>query len=246
MQINTILENSKSIIITGYSIGGAIASLTALWLLSYLQTLSSPTQILCVTFGSPLLGNKSLSKSLLRQRWVGNFCHVVLKHDIIPRLLFAALAPINTQLHYVFQYIQSTITSQSSQINIPVTEEIKEHLFRFVLNYMEKMAKESKEKMESCAGIFWPFGNYLLCTEESAVCADNSVSVVKLLYLMLAKGNSKSCFEDHLKYGYCVERMSIQFLMRKGFLVEDIHMSNYEAGLELALESTGLANQVLE
>lgn len=242
-QMKTLVEQSKSIILTGHSIGGAIASLTTLWLLSYIQTIPSPPEILCITFGSPLLGNKSLSKSLLRQRWAANFCHVVLKHDIIPRLLFAPLIPINTQLHFLLQYIQSSITSQPGHIEVDVTEEMKDELFRFVLIYTEATAKESTESMKNSSGLFWPFGNYMFCSEEGAVCVDNAVSVVKLLHLMLATGSSRSCFEDHLKYGVCVERMSFQFLMRKEFMQGDVPMSSYEAGLKLAVESSGLANQ---
>ncbi|XP_021734616.1 lipase-like PAD4 [Chenopodium quinoa] len=242
-QMKSLLEKSKSIILTGHSIGGAIASLTTLWLLSYIQTIPSPPQILCITFGSPLLGNKSLSKSLLRQRWAGNFCHVVLKHDIIPRLLFAPLAPINTQLHCLLKLIQLSITSQSEQLPFNVTGEIKDQLFRFVLAYTEAVAKETAENMEIPAGLYWPFGNYLFYSDEGTVCVDNADAVVKLLYLMLAMGSSGSCCEDHLKYGGCVERMSFQFLMRRGFIHGDVPASSYDAGLKLAVESSGLASQ---
>lgn len=229
-QMTAILEKSKSIILTGHSIGGAIASLTTLWLLSFLQTNPSPPQVLCITFGSPLLGNHSLSKSLLRQRWAGNFCHVVLKHDIVPRLHFAPLESINTHLHVLLQYIQLGKTAPQ------MTDEIRVQLFNFVLSYSEASANGR-------SGCFWPFGSYLFCSEEGAVCVDNGVSVVKLLHLMLSMANPSSCFEDHLKYGDCVQRVSSLFLMRKGFMQGDVPMSSYEAGLALALESTGLASQ---
>lgn len=125
---------------------------------------------------------------------------------------------------------------------------MKDQLFRFVLAYTEAAAKESTENTvtQNRAGLFWPFGIYLFCSEEGSVCIENADAVVKLLHLMLAMGNSELCFEDHLKYGSCVERMSFQFLMRKGFLQGDVPTSSYEAGLKLALESSGLANQVLE
>ncbi|KAL2936215.1 Lipase-like PAD4 [Bienertia sinuspersici] len=234
MQMKTLVEQNNSIVLTGHSIGGAIASLTALWLLSNLQTTSEAPKILCITYGSPLLGNKSLLKSLLRQRWSGNFCHVVLKHDIIPRLLFAPLIPISTQIHFLLQYIHASVTSESEQIPLHVADEIKDHLFRFVLAYTDAATKETEENKvtQTSAGLFWPFGNYLFCSEEGAVCVDNAVAVVKLLHLMLAMGNSGSCFEDHLKYGGCVEQMSYRFLMRKGFMQgdDDATISSYEAG----------------
>lgn len=236
-QMRAIMENTKSIILTGHSIGGAIASLTTLWLLSFLQSNPSPPQVLCITFGSPLLGNHSLSKALLRQRWTGNFCHVVLKHDIVPRLLFASLDSIDTHLHLLLQYIQ--LGQSASQI----TDEIRDQLFSFVLGQTEAAANGSDENEGGRSGSFWPFGNYLFCAEEGAVCVDNAVSVVKLLHLMLSMANLSSCFEDHRKYGDSVQRVSSHFLMRKGFMQGDAPKSSYEAGLALALQSTGLANQ---
>lgn len=247
MQMKTLVENSKSIIVTGHSIGGAIASLTALWLLSYLQNIPSPPpRILCITYGSPLLGNKSLAKSLLRQRWTESFCHVVHKSDIVPRLLFAPSLPIKTELHFLFQYIQSLISCQPGQVRVHLTKEIKEQLFMFVLDNTEASAKTSAESMEVPTRVLWPFGNYLFCSEEGAICVDDAVTVVKFLHLILAAGNSTSCFDDHFEYGGCVQRMSFQFLMRKGFIQGNDPTSSYEAGIKLAVESTGLASQVLE
>lgn len=244
-QMKAIMEKSKSVILTGHSIGGAIASLTTLWLLSYLQTIPSPPQVLCITFGSPLLGNESLSKSLLRQRWAGNFCHVVSKHDIVPRLLFAPLASINTQLHFLLQYIQlsSSAPHFAGQVAPQITDEMKDQMFSFVLACTEATANVGSEGNVGRSSLFWPFGSYLFCSEDGAVCVDNAVSVVKLLHLMFAMGNRDSCFKDHLKYGSCVERVCLQFLMRRGFMQGDVPKSSYEAGLALASESSGLASK---
>ncbi|KAH9610188.1 hypothetical protein KSS87_022112 [Heliosperma pusillum] len=244
MQMKTLLEKSKSIVITGHSVGGALASLTALWLLSYHQTIPTPPKVLCITFGSPLLGNKSLSKSLLRQRWAGNFCHVVLKHDIVPRLLFAPLDSMESHLHFFLQYIQLSMISQFNQLPLHVSQEMKSQLFSFALAYTEAVAKVTNENSVA-PGLFWPFGSYLLCSEDGAICVDNSVSVIKLLHLMMATGDpcSGSYLEDHLRYGSCVDKLTFQVLMNKGFIQGDVPMSSYEAGLALSLESSGLANQ---
>ncbi|CAH8337677.1 unnamed protein product [Eruca vesicaria subsp. sativa] len=77
------LEKTKQVVITGHSTGGALAALTALWLLS--QPSPPPFGLLCITFGSPLLGNQSLSSSVSRSRLAHKFCHVVSIHDLIPR-----------------------------------------------------------------------------------------------------------------------------------------------------------------
>lgn len=244
-QMKILLEKSKSIIITGHSIGGALASLTALWLLSNrFATTSSPPQILCITFGSPLLGNKSLSKSLLLHRWAGNFCHVVLKHDIVPRLLFAPSDSTNSHLRALLEYIQLSMSGlQFTNLPLQVSDEMRAQLLSFASAYTDAVANYDAAAV---AGVFWPFGSYLLCADDGAICVDNSVSVVKLLHLMMmGTSDVVSCLEDHLKYGGCVEKLSFQFLMNKGCLQGGVHDSSYDAGLALALQSSGFASQEL-
>ncbi|KAL9148408.1 hypothetical protein ABFS82_12G039300 [Erythranthe guttata] len=84
-QILEISNKSKSIIFTGHSLGGAVASLSTLWLLSH----NIQTPVLCITYGSPLLGNEPFSQAILQQRWSGNFCHIVAAHHhhiLIPKI----------------------------------------------------------------------------------------------------------------------------------------------------------------
>ncbi|RVX21342.1 Lipase-like PAD4 [Vitis vinifera] len=83
-------RESKAVVMTGHSMGGAVASLSALWLLSHLQSTSSALPVLCITFGSPLLGNEALSRAILRERWAGNFCHVVSNHDFRAKTLLGS------------------------------------------------------------------------------------------------------------------------------------------------------------
>ncbi|KAG2325842.1 hypothetical protein Bca4012_040442 [Brassica carinata] len=77
------MEERKQVVITGHSTGGAVAALTALALLS--QPSKPSFRLLCITFGSPLLGNQSLSSSISRSRLAHNFCNVVSIHDLAPR-----------------------------------------------------------------------------------------------------------------------------------------------------------------
>ncbi|KFK34490.1 hypothetical protein AALP_AA5G152400 [Arabis alpina] len=90
------LEGREKVVITGHSTGGALATLTALWFLSK----PSPPSIslLCITFGSPLLGNQTLSSSISRSRLAHNFCHVVSIHDHVPRRSNEQFWPFGTYL----------------------------------------------------------------------------------------------------------------------------------------------------
>uniref|UniRef100_A0A5B7B1P6 Putative lipase-like PAD4 n=1 Tax=Davidia involucrata TaxID=16924 RepID=A0A5B7B1P6_DAVIN len=247
-------KKSKSIVFTGHSIGGTIASLSALWLLCNHQSIpTEPLSVLCITFGSPLLGNESLSRAIVQERWGGNFWHVVAKNDIVPRLLLAPQAPITPQLlHYLFQFWHLSMTSpylrELAAADLP--ENVKSDLFHFVLSYVGEMAKPKPGGGEGSAAarsLFWPFGNYMFCTDEGAVCVDNAMAVLKLQHLMFAMGSASSSIEDHLKYEHYVGKVSQQVLLqiRRGHIQiqgDELPESSYEAGIALALQSSGISS----
>ncbi|XVF61079.1 hypothetical protein PTKIN_Ptkin08bG0100400 [Pterospermum kingtungense] len=241
MQIAALMGKVKSIVITGQSIGGTTASLSALWLLCHLPSMSSPMfTVLCITFGSPLLGNEALRRSILRQRWGGNFCHVVSKHDIMPRLLLADIAnhysKIQTLLHFWHWCMASDphviVTGLSSQL----PADVKDTIFQCVSKDLELLA-QAEEPSES---LFRPFGSYVFCCQEGAICVENAASVIKMMYLMLKTGSPSCSIEDHLKYGGYVALVCKQFLKARNFDDEDLPDSSYEAGVALALQSSDL------
>ncbi|KAK7358794.1 hypothetical protein VNO77_00733 [Canavalia gladiata] len=243
---NQILEivgskDTKSVVITGHSIGGATASLCTLWLLSYLQSISSSVPILCITYGAPLLGNESFSQAIFKERWGGNFCHVVSKHDIMPRLLFAPITPLTTQISSLLQFWHFSMTSPDfGKIAVQISDKEKAKLFTAVMDYLEAATQDVET---SVPNLFHPFGNYFFVSEEGAVCVDSPSAIVKMMHLMLAASSPTSSIEDHLKYGDYVNKMSSQILNQRNSMQKNIPDSSYEAGLELAIQSSGIADQ---
>ncbi|KAI8031695.1 Lipase-like PAD4 [Camellia lanceoleosa] len=243
-QIFELMKQSKSIVLTGHSIGGTIASLSTLYLLSYLQSISSPlTSVLCFTFGSPLLGNESLSRAILHERWGSNFCHVVSKHDIVPRLLLAPLSPLTPHLHSLLQYYHFSMKDLTVQNIQLLPNEMKNEIFLLVLAYAESSAKLEGGQRPGRES-FWPFGSYVFCTNKGAICVDNEIAVVKLLHLMFSTASASSSVEDHLKYEeYVGKFLSWQFLKTEGLLEgEFLDYSSYEAGVRLALQSSEISS----
>ncbi|KAI4345066.1 hypothetical protein L6164_012233 [Bauhinia variegata] len=234
-------SNTNSFVITGHSIGGAIASLCTLWLLSYLQSMSSSISVLCITFGSPLLGNESFSRAILKERWGGSFCHVVSKPDIMPRLLFAPILPITTQLNFMLQFWQLSMTSPvSGRLSVHVSDKEKAELFTFVMAYLDTATQDREGSMPI---LFQPFGNYFFVSEEGGVCVDSATAVIRMMHLLFATSSPACIIEDHLKYGDYVNKLSVQFLKQRNSMLGHMPDSSYETGLELALESTGIASQ---
>ncbi|KAK6150797.1 hypothetical protein DH2020_015729 [Rehmannia glutinosa] len=236
-----ILNESKSVVFTGHSLGGALASLSALWLLSTIQTASPSIHVLCITYGSPMLGNQSFSQAILQERWGGNFFHVVAEHDIVPRLLFAPASPFMDQLRALFEFWQLSMASPYlTQLAPKLSYENITEVFEKVLACVEERSRRGDDQERSS---FWPFGSYLFCTENGAICLDNRMAIVKLLYLTLAKGSAKSCVEDHLKYENYVGGVCWQYLQRKSLTDVYFSESSNEAGIALALQSSGIASQ---
>ncbi|XP_030511498.1 lipase-like PAD4 [Rhodamnia argentea] len=242
-QIGSLLENTKSIVITGHSIGGSIAFLTALWLLSYLRYIFPPVPVLCIGFGSPFLGNESLSQAVLRERWVDSFCNIVSTCDIMPRLSIDQSLVPNPHWQALIRFWYTSMMSPDSMNspNLQLTEEEKAGLLSFVAADMERLAQAG----EGLGGrSFWPFGNYLFCSDEGVICLDNAVSINKMMHLMLWTGSPNCIVEEHLKYGQYVERLTHQSLKRS-FMEGDLSESSYEASVSMALNSLGTYRQVL-
>jgi hypothetical protein len=74
------------LIITGHSLGGSIASLFTLWMLDSID-LSKTKRPLCITFGSPLIGDNGLHNAIYQfETWNSCFLHVVSNQDPTPRI----------------------------------------------------------------------------------------------------------------------------------------------------------------
>ncbi|KAJ0245621.1 Lipase-like PAD4 [Hirschfeldia incana] len=168
------MEERKQVVITGHSTGGAVAALTALWLLS--QPSKPSFRLLCITFGSPLLGNQSLSASIFRSRLAHNFCNVVSIHDLAPRR--------NDDL--------------------------------------------------------WPFGTFLLCSDNGGVCLDNAASVRRMFLILNSSGTPN--IEERPRYEHYVSKLSHQFLISRSFHGGSLSDNSYRAGVALAVESLGFSS----
>ncbi|KAK8301732.1 hypothetical protein V6Z11_D04G040500 [Gossypium hirsutum] len=243
IQIADLIGKVKSIVITGQCIGGTTASLSALFLLCHLLSLSvyPPMSVLCITFGSPLVGNEALHRSIRRQRWGENFCHVVSKHDIMPRLLLAEIVNHIPHIQALLQFWHCCMASPHlpvAGLSSQVSNDLKHILFHSVLKDLELLTQVD----DPSESLFWPFGSYVFCCQEGAICVENVASIMKMMHLMMATGSPNQSIEDHLKYGDYVAKVSRQFLQARNF-EEGIPDSSYEAGVALALQSSDLTDK---
>jgi hypothetical protein len=177
MLLNQI--KGKEVVFTGHSLGGAIAALAALHYLcisSSSQASAPVPPVLCVTFGSPLLGNEALSRAILRERWGGSFCHVVSQHDVVPRLLFCPLDAVPVRIIVGMQLQQRLgCTRHACAVSVRVTESEQEALRQLVQAHIRSVAMEQKLAAPETRGgsPYRPFGTYVLCSLDGAACVDS-------------------------------------------------------------------------
>ncbi|XP_050282329.1 senescence-associated carboxylesterase 101-like [Quercus robur] len=92
------IDNSKQLIITGNSLGGSVATLFTLSLLEKFN-FSKNKGPLCITFGSPLIGDENLQEAISKYAaWNSRFLHVVSDQDVVPRVLINGYQPFGTFL----------------------------------------------------------------------------------------------------------------------------------------------------
>ncbi|CAO2148093.1 unnamed protein product [Urochloa humidicola] len=240
----------KAVVFTGHSLGGAIAALAALHYLCISSSTSSTwgpsPPVLCITFGSPLLGNEALSKAILRERWGGNFCHVVSQHDVVPRLLFCPLDAVPAHV-IVGMQLQQWPAARPRHTAVAVTD--IDALRQLVQTHAGAVAMEQKLADPAAlpsGGPYRPFGTYVMCSPDGAVCVDNPTAAVQMLYATFASpGSSESSPEAaHSCYGDLVVKMPQQLLLKRRVRVDGddapVVASNYDAGVSLALEASGI------
>ncbi|BAU01074.1 hypothetical protein LR48_Vigan10g270100 [Vigna angularis] len=85
-ELKSEINSSHPLIVTGHGVGGAIASLFTVLLLESIG--SGKKRPLCITFGSPLIGDKKLQEAISRSStWSSCFLHVVSCNDSLPKKL---------------------------------------------------------------------------------------------------------------------------------------------------------------
>ncbi|XP_038906094.1 senescence-associated carboxylesterase 101 [Benincasa hispida] len=91
-----ISDPNTPIIITGHGLGGSVASLLTLLLLDSID-LTKTKRPLCITFGSPLLGNEAFQNAISQfSTWSSCFLHLVSNQDPLPTKF------LNNKAYYPF------------------------------------------------------------------------------------------------------------------------------------------------
>ena len=183
----------------------------------------------CIMFGCPLVGHERLVEVVGRENWGGNFCHVVSRHDIVPRMLLALIESIANSLTTIFPYWQGT--------NVP--DSLIQDACRTLL----------KQIFVSPSSPYRPFGTYMLCSSNGVACIQNAQTVLEILSLTMRSQQTsfdeivQACLSEHIRYDSVLEEV-LQNSIRGIRSIENSNSeSPYKMGILLQLEAIGIGAQ---
>ncbi|KAD4385641.1 hypothetical protein R6Q59_019864 [Mikania micrantha] len=193
-EVEKAIKEEKKILLTGYSFGGAVASLATMWMLDeYIRKQKIRLPIGCVTFGCPLIGDRIVTHAVQREKWSGHFTHFVMERDIVPRMMLAPktsnFLKKNTRTHHdllvdedqaegFFENVlinASTVASHDAFDLMEPTNSIKETLSAEFVKFSP----------------YRPFGAYVFCTRKprQQLVVENPNAVLQLLFYLLQLPN---------------------------------------------------------
>ncbi|KAJ7956300.1 Enhanced disease susceptibility 1 [Quillaja saponaria] len=218
--VQKAVTNKKKIVFTGYSSGAPIAILATLWALDkYRNPNTSQIPLLCVTFGSPLVGDRIFSHAMRRDKWSDYFINFVARYDIVPRILLAPLSSIQQNLEPVLQFLNPQSQNFKNEF-IGRSNETR----NFYLTVMKNAATitshaacnlmHSTNLLVEAIGNFIelspyrPFGTYIFCTENGKlILMKNPDAVLQLFFYSSQLSNESEgqevayrSLQNHLNY----------------------------------------------
>ncbi|KAF7134982.1 hypothetical protein RHSIM_Rhsim08G0167000 [Rhododendron simsii] len=194
-EVKKAVTAKKQIVFAGHSSGGPTAILATFWFLEeYIRKSSSTTTPLCVTFGSPLVGDRIIPHALRRENWDTYFIHFVMRYDIVPRLMLAPLSSIGGELQPVLHFFNPR-SSYFGKNSVAMAKEASDFFMNVMRNVSSVASHIACNLMGSTNPLletltsfiepspYRPFGTYVFCTGNGKlVVAKNSDAVSQILF----------------------------------------------------------------
>ncbi|KAH9719995.1 protein eds1-related [Citrus sinensis] len=260
------VADRKQIVFTGHSSAGPIAVLMTVWFLenweNFIKSDPSTSRMppICVTFGSPLVGDFIINHALRRESWSHYFIHFVMRYDIVPRVLLAPLSSLEPELKTILDFLnpKCTIhiqepTREASALYVTVmrnASSVASHAACHLMGNTNKLSDTLLSFIELSP--YRPFGTYVFCTgDRELVVMKNPDAVLQILFYSSQLSSEVEgpeialrSVKDHFNY-----QSELQNLETKGVA----HFDNLEglplssnvgaAGLGLVLNNLGLSTR---
>ncbi|CAK7322931.1 unnamed protein product [Dovyalis caffra] len=261
IEVRKAVADRRQVVFTGHSSGGAIAILATVWFLEEYNKQSSP---LCLTFGSPLVGDRIINLALRRENWSRYFVNFVMRYDIVPRISLCPLSSIEQQLQQVLDYFDQN--AQQPPHEAPAFYEIVVKNASSVANYAAcKIMGSTNPLLETVSSFielspYRPLGTYVFCTGNGKlVVISNPDAVLQVLFyssqLSTQEEEAKvtvaqTSLRDHLNYGnYLQEHLKMPIVTclyhpHPEALSLSSNVANVDRGkVDMALNDLGLSER---
>ncbi|KAJ7956299.1 Enhanced disease susceptibility 1 [Quillaja saponaria] len=231
-EVQKAVTNKKKIVFTGHSSGAPIAILAALWALDkYRNPNTSQIPLLCVTFGSPLVGDRIFSHAMRREKWSDYFINFVTRYDIVPRILLAPLSSIQQNLEPILQFLNPQSQNFKNEF-IGRSNETWNFYFTVMKNAATITSHAACNLMHSTNLLvetisnfielspYRPFGTYIFITENSKlILLKNPDAVLQLLFYSSQLSNGAEgaqvayrSLQNHLSYETELQGSNVVYL----------------------------------
>ncbi|XP_010272112.1 PREDICTED: protein EDS1L-like [Nelumbo nucifera] len=198
-EVEKAVAENKQIVFTGHSSGGAVAVLATIWILENYrpEEKHNPTPPLCLTFGSPLVGDRVFGHALRRENWSRHFVHFVNRYDVVPRILLAPLPSIQRLLQTILNFFNP----KSKYFHYePLGKSLEAtEFFGTVMTNALSVASHSACSFMGCTNLlletvtsfvdlspYRPCGTYIFCAgNKKLVALKNPDAVLQLMFYSL-------------------------------------------------------------
>ncbi|MED6136531.1 hypothetical protein PIB30_056863 [Stylosanthes scabra] len=197
-EVKDAMDKKRQIVFTGHSSGSPMAILATLRTLEKYQTTESNGRVppICVTFGSPLIGNNIFSHATRRENWSNFFIYFVMRYDIVPRILLSPLSSFDQRFEPISQFFNPNHKSKFFMSESVGRSSVSSDFFSVVMSNAAKVTSHAASKLigttdstiETIANFvplspYKPFGTYIFCTGNGKhVVIRNPDAVLQLLF----------------------------------------------------------------
>ena len=194
LQVERAVKKEKPIIFTGHSSGGPVAILAAVWYLEKHTRSANWPPCKCVTFGSPLVGDRIFTHALNRENWARFFLHFLGRYDIVPRITLAPFSSLGNEFLHILDFLNPN--SRNFQNPSSLTPQDSSAFFNKVLKNTSSVASHAAcnlmgstnsllEIISSFVKLspYRPSGTYVFCTGNGKmVHVSNPDSVLQIMF----------------------------------------------------------------
>ncbi|KAL6013402.1 Lipase (class 3) [Asimina triloba] len=245
-QVRQAMAKRKQIVMTGHSSGGSVAVIATIWLLEQFRKLTDQSQLpLCITFGSPLVGDSIFAHALRREDWSSRFIHFVMRYDIIPRVLLVPFEAIECELQTILPFLNPKLPYSGLEA---VGRSQAVSLFGNVIRNASLLASQRACLSMDCTNMllealpsfvklspFRPVGTYIFCTGNGRLLiVNNSDAVLQLLSYCLQLGPEQDMAE--VAFRSLKEHLAYESELQESLAMQDIVSLDQLDKVPLSLE----------